>query len=102
MHRLHYQGTASPLAETLTRYGAFFDLFRDFSGYVDHFLLNDLVNDGYSSVRFYKEFDDFADDPLPAASVAEYREYMRCSMDFIRVRNERVADYASSALHDCT
>ncbi len=100
--RLHYQGTASPLAETLAWYGDFFDLFGDFGGYVDHFLLNDLVKDGYSSVRFYKEFDDFAGDPLPAASVAEYREYMRRSTDFIRARNERIAHYASSELHDCT
>lgn len=99
--RRHYQGTWNPLAETLGRYGAFFDLFGDFGGYVDHFLLNDLVKDGYSSVRFYTVFDDFASDPLPA-SVAEYREYMRRSTDFVQARNDRIAHYASSELHDGT
>lgn len=71
-------------------------MFGDFGGYVDHFLLNDLVKDDYSSVRFYKEFADFAGDPLPAASVAEYREYMRRSTDFIRARNERIAHLQGS------
>ena len=52
-----------------------------------------------NSVRFYTEFDDFLGDPLPAGSVAEYREYMRRSMDFIRARNVRIDRYAA-ALHD--
>ena len=71
--RRHYEGTVSPPADVLASYGDFFDLFGDFGGYVDHFLLNDLVESGYASVRFFKEFDDFAGDPSPAASVAEYR-----------------------------
>ena len=98
--RRHYEGTPSPLADALEPYADFFGLFGDFGGYVDHFLLNDLVDDGYASVRFFKDFDDFAGDPLPAGSVAEYREYMRLSMDFIRARNERIARYASSERPD--
>jgi hypothetical protein len=47
-------------------------------------------------VRFLKDFDDFTGDPLPAASVAEYREYMTRSMDFITARNERIDRYGSS------
>ena len=46
-------------------------------------------------MRFFNDFDDFAGAPLPAGSVAEYREYMRRSMDFIRARNERITDYAA-------
>ena len=52
------------MAGVLAWYGDFFDLFGDFGGYVDHFLLNDLVESGYAAVRFFKEFDDFAGDPL--------------------------------------
>jgi hypothetical protein len=37
--RLHYPGEISPLAETLARYADFFDLFDDFKGYIDFFLL---------------------------------------------------------------
>ena len=97
--RRHYMGATSPLQEVLGPYADFFSFFGDFSGYVDHFLLNDLVTDGSASVRFLKEFDDFAGDPLPASSVAEYREYMKRSMDFIRARNARIAHYASAMIH---
>jgi hypothetical protein len=100
--RRHYLGAMSPLADDLAWYGAFFDLFGDFRGYVDHFLLNDLVDVDYASAKFLKPFDDFAGDPLPAASVAEYQEYMIRSMDFISARNERIAQFASSELHDRT
>lgn len=100
--RRHYLGGTSPLADNLVWYGAFFDLFGDFRGYVDHFLLNDLVAVDYASVKFLKAFDDFAGDPLPAANVAEYQQYMIRSMDFISARNERIAHIASSELHDRT
>jgi hypothetical protein len=93
--RRHYLGTTSPLTATLAWHSDFFELFMDFGGYIDFFLLNDLV-DGDGSVRFLKQFDDFEGDPLPAGSVAEYREYMTRSMGFITARNERIARYAST------
>ena len=96
--RRHYQAGVSPLTNALAPYADFFALFGDFRGYVDHFLLNDLVDDGYTTLNFFTDFDDFARSPLPAASVAEYREYLRRSMHFIRARNERIARYASSDL----
>jgi hypothetical protein len=94
--RRHYAGLESPLGDVLAVYVGFFTLFEDFRGYVEHFLLNDLVTDDFASVRFFKAFDDFGADPLPAGSLAEYREYMRGSMGFIRARNKRIADYASA------
>jgi hypothetical protein len=100
--RRHYAGLASPLGDVLALNADFFGLFGDFSGYVDHFLLNDLVTPDYASVRFLKEFDDFAGDPLPADSAAEYREYMERSMAFIQARNERIARYASAMLPGIT
>jgi hypothetical protein len=92
--RRHYASQASPLGNAFAVYARFFGLFGDFTGFVDHFLLNDLVTGDYASVRFYTEFDDFPSDPLPAGSVAEYREYMRRSIDFIRARNARIDGYA--------
>ena len=46
--RRHYLGDpVTPLGETLGRYREFFDLFDDFRGYVDFFLLQVLVTDDY-------------------------------------------------------
>ena len=43
--RRHYQGdTTHPLAEAFDRYRDFFDLFESFAGYVDFWLLDDLVD----------------------------------------------------------
>ena len=94
--RRHYTGTESPLTAALAWYSEFFDLFGSFGGYVDHFLLNDLVAEDRTSVRFLKNFDDFETDPLPAASFAEYHEYMQRTMKFVRLMNERIDQYAST------
>jgi hypothetical protein len=93
--RRQYLEQDSPLGNALAPYGAFFDLFGDFPGYVQHFLLQDFVSADHASVRFSKDFDDFSGDPLPAGSVAEYREYMKRTMDLLNARNERIAKYAS-------
>jgi hypothetical protein len=93
--RRHYACEDSPLASMLATHRRFFALFEDFSGYVNHFLLNDLVTE-HRAVAFYTAFDDFTGDPLPAGSVAEYQEYMRRSMDFVQARNERITSYAAA------
>ena len=46
--RRHYLGVPSPLGRTMARYPEFFALFENFRGYVDFFLLQDLVTDDYS------------------------------------------------------
>lgn len=94
--RRHYAGVTSPLAANLGLHETFFSLFGDFRGYVDYFLLNDLVSDDYMSIRFHKEFDDFQGTPLPMASVDEYRTYMTRTMDFVRARNDRIATAAAA------
>jgi hypothetical protein len=96
--RRHYSDLDSPLGETLGFYADFLALFGDFHGYVEHFLLHDLVNDDFTSVRYFQGAGDFSADPLPVADVAEYREYMTRSMAFIRARNERIAAYAAAQL----
>ena len=87
--RRHYLGTDSPLAPTLRQYASFFDLFDNFRGYVNFFLLNDLVTGDYNSVRFYMSFNDFEAWPLPN-SVAAYRSYRDDVLEFVAARNQRI------------
>jgi len=89
--RRHYLEEPSPLDEVLARYADFFRLFRDFTGYVEYFLLQDMVSDDCSAVRFSAPFEDFAaTSPLPK-SVDAYLAYRECAMNFIRARNLRIA-----------
>ena len=78
----------SPLAPTLSRYADFFALFGDFRGYVDFFLLEDLVTDD-GSVKFFMPFDDFRPPSVPK-DVGTYKEYRRRSIEFIEARNHRI------------
>lgn len=57
--RRHYADEDSPLKECLAVHRGFFNLFEDFAGYVSFFLLDDLVIDDSSAVKFYVPFDDF-------------------------------------------
>ena len=77
--RRHYARQSSPLGETLARYDDFFALFENFSGYVDFFLLQDLVTDDGAAVTFFMPFDDFRTPAVPEDD-ATYREYRRRSI----------------------
>ena len=89
--RRHYAGREeSPLAEVLERYSFFFDLFVDFKGYVDFFLLRDLVTDDYSTIRFLSPFDGFGKSGL-LKTVEEYVAYRALTIDFVNGRNARIA-----------
>ena len=89
--RLHYRGEPSPLAAALDRYADFFALFETFEGYVDFFLLDDLVQNG--QVKFYLPFDGEFGQPLPN-TVDEYNEYMANTMKFVAARNLRIYKWA--------
>jgi len=93
--RRHYLGEPSPLAETLLRYRGFFALFGDFAGYVDHFLLQDLVSEHGTAVKPFLAFDDFTTQAVPR-DVATYVEFRDRSMEFIRARNRRIDALAAS------
>jgi hypothetical protein len=88
--RRHYIGDPSPLSDVLARYQNFFALFGDFRGYVEFFLLQDLVTDDFSAVRFSAPFDEFGSSPVPA-SADEYHAYASASTAFINARNHRIA-----------
>jgi hypothetical protein len=91
--RRFYAGADSPLADVLARYGAFFQLFGDFRGYLDFFLLQDLVTDD-GAVRFFLPFEGFVPWPLPQ-SVEAYRSYLDAAVDFVQRRNQRIARLAN-------
>ena len=91
--RLFYAGQQSPLYDTFKRYKHFFDLFENFKGYIDFFLLNDLVDEN-ENIKFYLPFDNFKTRPT-FADTEEYLTYKKRVMDFIKARNERIDNYAN-------
>lgn len=95
--RRHYLKEQSPMSDTLERYKDFFDLFGDFRGYVDFFLLNDLVSENYSSVEFLLPFDGFILNPYPK-DIDEYEAYRKATIEFITRRNQRIAEFVAKYL----
>jgi hypothetical protein len=87
--RRHYLGEESPLSGPLARYADFFQLFGDFRGYVEFFLLQDLVTDDCSAVKFSLPFEGFRPWPVPD-SVAAYLGYRELAVAFIEARNQRI------------
>ena len=88
--RRHYLGQSSPLGPVLARYSEFFALFENFSGYVEFFLLQDLVtDDDRTAVKFFLPFDDFSSPSVPR-DVATYQEYRHRSIEFVQARNRRI------------
>jgi hypothetical protein len=95
--RHHYSNEDSPLSNTLEIYSDFFNLFEDFQGYVDFFLLQDLVTEDYLSIKFYLLFDSFNNPPLPT-NVHEYLLYKTNMTDFVLARNKRILNVTSGNL----
>ena len=94
--RLHYLGMSNPLQEVLTQNAAFFKLFENFAGYVDFFLLQDLVDANYESINLFIPIKQmFESSPLPA-SKEEYLQYMKSSTSFTAKRNERIKAWSLS------
>jgi hypothetical protein len=83
-----YRREQSPLYDTLMRYKDFFDLFFDFSGYVDFFMLQDFI-DEKEQIKFSLPFDNFNRTPLPQ-TVDEYKQYKTHTIDLIDSRNNRI------------
>jgi hypothetical protein len=96
--RLHYLRLDSPLKNDLERYSEFFDLFSDFKGYIQFFLLDDLVNNSYTEIKFFTSFSQaFLNAPLPKDK-AEYQTYAENSLRFVRSRNERIRQWSSKEM----
>lgn len=73
----------------LARYALFFDLFSNFRGYVEFFLLQDLASVDFGAVKISVPFDNFTGSPIPA-DVREYNEYKADAIAFVQARNQRI------------
>lgn len=98
--RLYYNGVKdpqhNPLGDCLKADEAFFNLFVDFKGFVDFFLLNDCVTEDYR-VRFWLPTEGFVRDPLPR-SVSEYLIWIENELAFVEMRNRRIAALAEKKI----
>lgn len=93
--RRFYISEPNPLDETIKSYTSFFQLFGTFEGYVDFFLLNDLV-DERGDVKFYLPFDDFQSPP-EFKDVEDYLLYKNRVGLFVEARNKRIDEYTIKA-----
>ena len=88
--RRYYLNIKSPLSETLNRYKDFFSLFKNFEGYVEFFLLQDLVNSDFTKIKFFLPFDEtFPLKPLPK-NIEDYNIYIENNLQFIINRGNRM------------
>ena len=91
--RRFYSEEDSPLRETLELYADFFTLFYNFRGYVDFFLLQNLVTDDYSQIKFFHSFNNFKYSPNPN-TLQEYLIFKTNMLSFVNRRNKRIHEYA--------
>ena len=87
--RRYYMNEISPLTDVLTRYAEFFGLFHNFQGYIEFFLLQDLVTEDFSAIRFFMHFDDFKTPAVPK-TIDSYLSYKDLTIKFINNRNQRI------------
>lgn len=88
----YYNGAQSPLSDTFARYDDFFKLFENFKGFVEYFLLQDIVSSNFQTVYLFAPFNGFDASPLPQ-NLNEYSEYMADAIQFIKARNLRISQY---------
>lgn len=92
--RLYYLGLQSPLYDTFARYDDFFNLFVDFKGYINFFLLNDYVNSSYTKCVLAPPRNyGFCGNSVPS-NAKEYIEYMKVTSNLVNSRNVRIKQFA--------
>ena len=89
--RRFYAGETSPLDTALQRSKRFFDLFIDFKGYVDFFLLQDCVDENYN-VNLWLDTPLWITDPMPEG-IESYKAWIDNEIVFIEKRGKRIAEY---------
>ena len=92
--RRYYSGESSPLDTAIQKSKEFFNLFVDFKGYIDFFLLQDCVDENYQ-VKFWLDTPLFATDPMPS-SLHSYLSWIDSELDFVVKRGKRMEDYFNS------
>jgi hypothetical protein len=94
--RLHYLGNPNPLQEVLDQNSSFFKLFESFAGYVDFFLLQDLVSPNYEAINFFTPIKQIFESSALPATQAEYLQYMYGSTSFTTKRSVRIKAWSLS------
>ena len=89
--RRFYDGEQSPLGKALDKSSSFFELFIDFKGYVDFFLLQDCVDEAYN-VKLWLNTPLFKTNPFPM-NVEEYTAWIDKELNFVEKRGERIKSY---------
>ena len=87
--RRYYINETSPLTDVLSRYAEFFGLFHNFQGYIEFFLLQDLVMEDFSAIRFLMPFENFKTPAVPK-TIDSYLSYKDLTIKFINNRNQRI------------
>ena len=87
--RLYYLGKESRLFDTLKENKPFFDLFKNFKGYVDFFYLNDLVTDNYSAIKYFNSCTDIYNAKYPS-SAEDWLALYKNQLAFVKNRNNRI------------
>jgi len=95
--RLFYSNIENPLKDVFERHSDFFSLFENFKAYVDFFLLQDLVTNDYSTIKYHLRHQSFEEKPLPK-NVDEYLEYRENTLSFIKARNQRILSSVCESL----
>lgn len=88
--RRFYNNEKNPLEKTLQLYHNYFDLFKNFKGFVEFFLLQDFVDERDQSIKFFIPFDNFESNPLPQ-NPNEYILFMENLKGFIKLRGIRIS-----------
>lgn len=90
--RRFYAHEPSPLYSDLLRYKNFFELFVDFRGYSEFFLLQDLLDEKSGKIKFYLPFDDFKSPPNFSGK-DDYLKYKRGVLAFNAARRQRISRF---------
>jgi len=98
--RRSYLGIENPLSAHINGYSNFFKLFENFQGYVNFFLLDDLIDMDTGKIRFWLPFTEFGERDAVPTSTEEYREYMKNASEFAKARNIRIAEWANINLNN--
>ena len=94
--RRFYAGEPTPLDTALNKDREFFELFVDFKGYVDFFLLQDCVDQDYN-VKFSLDTPLFVSMPMPK-TLDEYLKWIDLQVEFVEKKKKRIAEYARNQM----
>ena len=84
-----YTKQSSALTDIIKRSTDISNLFNDFRGYIDFFLLQDLAENDYQGINFYLSFYDINRASLPTIT-KEYCTYKKSTLAFVKARNEKI------------